>query len=81
MAETESLPTYEEFKQAVEREYFKIKDDDAARKYIKSQEAEDTIKEEYAHHSKEFKAGKVNRTVFMNGCVNSVSYCLYLMTE
>ena len=85
MENKEEIPTYEEFRDAVIKDYL----DDAkgtpnyelSKKYIKSEEAQTHIQQEYARHLKDFKAGKVNRTVFMNGCVYAVSNCLYLMTR
>ena len=40
-----------------------------------------TYQEEYNSNVEKFINGEITRRVFMNGGVNSVAYCLYLMQD
>ena len=77
----EKMPTFEEFKKAVKEDYLHMDDSKVSRKYFNSDEAQQHIKNEYASNVKNYKNGKINRTVFMNGGVSAVSNCLNLMME
>ncbi|MBR0342918.1 MAG: hypothetical protein IJH64_11885 [Oscillospiraceae bacterium] len=77
----ETMPTFEEFKAAVEKHYLARENTEVSRRYIKTKEAQEHIKNEYASNVREFKEGKITRNIFMKGGVYAVSYCLFLMTD
>lgn len=85
MAESEkrAAPTYEEFREAVKREFlehWKIEKECAAI-YFESEEATQVIKEEYYTDLQAYSAGEISYNVFMTGGVAAASCCLELMYE
>lgn len=77
----ETMPTFEEFKAAVEKDYLARENTETSRRYINTKEAQEHIRNEYASNVKEFKEGKITRIIFMKGGVYAVSNCLFLMTD
>ncbi len=76
-----TMPTFEEFKAAVEKDYLERENTEVSRRYIKTNEAQKHIRNEYASNVREFKEGKITRNIFMKGGVYAVSNCLFLMTD
>ena len=81
----EEIPTFEEFRDAVIKDYLDnakgTPNYELSKKYIKSEEAQKHIEQEYWSNVQDMKDGKINRTVFMHGGVYAVSNCLDLMTR
>ena len=77
----ETMPTFEEFKAAVEADYLATENTEVSRRYINTKEAQKHIKNEYASNVRDFKEGKITRNIFMKGGVSAVSNCLFLMTD
>lgn len=79
MLSTEKMPTFDEFKQAVEEDFLRMDDSEDAVKHFKSHGAQSKIQRDYAFCVREFNAGTYNRNVFMKGGVAATSNCLKLM--
>ena len=75
------MPTFEEFKAAVEKDYLVTQNTEVSRRYINTKEAQDKIKRDYASYAEKFKKGEITRNIFINGSVSAVSNCLFLMTD
>lgn len=54
----ETMPTFEEFKAAVEKDYLVTQNTEVSRRYINTKEAQDKIKRDYASYAEKFKKVK-----------------------
>ena len=52
------MPTFEEFKAAVEKDYLVTQNTEVSRRYINTKEAQDKIKRDYASYAEKFKKVK-----------------------
>jgi hypothetical protein len=75
-------PTYEEFEKAVTyyfKDGWKTLSDEQVMEYIKSEEAQEAIREKYADDVSAYESGKITRRQFMVGGASAVGNCLVYM--
>lgn len=74
------VPTYEEYKMAVKKSFWKDMKNLSEKEvddYLQSEE--DLIKNRYEDDIRAYNAGEFPDTVLMQGCVSSVANCLFYM--
>lgn len=77
-----SVPTYEEFEDAVYRSYLRQTkgfDREEANKYFGSDEACDEIERAYKRNCRKFEDGTITEKVFLGDGAASVAMCLAMM--
>lgn len=69
-------PTFEEFSNAVLEDLKGYKKQELI-DYFYSDEAQEMVKGRYDSYLQEYNNGEIDYSMFMNGGVSSLSYCLY----